>query len=79
MKLTIKYFGMIEEAVGKAEESIDFEKSILVGDLKNELITKYPSIKNKDFQIAVNQTISKDDLLVTSDSEIALLPPFAGG
>lgn len=79
MKLTIKYFGMIEEAVQKNEEFIEIKEPISVDELKNQLQNKYPSISDKNYQIAVNQNISLGDIIITEDSEIALLPPFAGG
>ena len=79
MKLTIKYFGMIEEAAGKSEEKINFQSSISVDELKSHLEYTYPSIKEKNFQIAVNQTLANGSQLISEDCEIALLPPFAGG
>lgn len=79
MKLTIKYFGMIEEAVGKAEELIEFSNSLSVDDIKLKLENEYPLIANKKYQIAFNQTIVNSNQTISDDCEIALLPPFAGG
>lgn len=79
MKLTIKYFGMIEEATGKAEEQLDFQSSITVDELKTNLQSTYPSIADKNFQIAIDQTLAGSTELISEDCEIALLPPFAGG
>lgn len=79
MKLTIKYFGMIEEEVGKHEEVLEFPNSISVGELDNHLKVLYPSIVKKSYQFAVNQSIVSNEEIISSDAEIALLPPFAGG
>lgn len=79
MKLTIKYFGMIEEAVGKAEEIIEIQNTISVDELNTKLENLYPSIADKNYQVAVNQSVVSNEILISSDAEIALLPPFAGG
>jgi molybdopterin synthase sulfur carrier subunit len=77
MKITIKYFGLLAEVTGCIEEQIDFSgKSIL--DLKSVLFEKYELLKTKDFQIAQNNNLTTNDAEVIA-SEIALLPPFAGG
>jgi len=79
MKLHIKYFGMIEEAIGKSEENLELKTSLSVDELKLNLESKYASIKEKNFKIAVNQTIANGSQLISEDCEIAILPPFAGG
>ena len=70
---------MIEEAAGKTSEILEFKNSITVIELKNKFKSIYPKIANKDYQVAVNQTIVDNNITIDSDSEIALLPPFAGG
>lgn len=77
MTLSIKYYGLLAEVTGCSEEQVDFYgKSI--SDLKEVLFQKYEALRNKDFQIAQNnQLTTKDAKLIAT--EIALLPPFAGG
>lgn len=77
MRLVIKYFGLLAEITNCNEELLDFNKTS-ISDLLEELFKKYPSLKNKDFQVAQNNTIvTKEALLL--ETEIALLPPFSGG
>lgn len=77
MLLTIKYFGMLAEITQRKEENIQFENDT-VSDLLESLCIKYPKLKGRSFQIAQNnELISKEAKLQAS--EIALLPPFAGG
>ena len=77
MKLTIKYFGVIAEVTQCHEENLEFSKSS-VNDVLNLLFDKYPEIKIKDFQVAMNnEIVSKNSII--SNTEIALLPPFSGG
>lgn len=77
MTITIKYFGMIAEVTKQNEETIDFSGNSINSVLK-VLYSKYPDLKNKDFQVAQNQELVSNDTKV-SGQEIALLPPFSGG
>ena len=77
MNLNIKYFGLLAEISGCAEEQLDFKQKT-VADLLDVLFQKYPSLKEKDFQVAQNLEISQKDAPITA-AEIALLPPFSGG
>ena len=77
MILSIKYFGLLAEVTGCSEEKIKFSgKSI--SDLKSILFQKHEELKNKDFQIAQNNELITNETKITA-TEIALLPPFAGG
>lgn len=77
MILSIKYFGLLAEVTGCSEEKIKFSgKSI--SDLKSILFQKHEELKNKDFQIVQNNELTTNETKVTA-TEIALLPPFAGG
>jgi len=77
MQLNIKYYGLLSEATNCNEEVIEFSKSS-VSELLDLLSEKHPNLKGKDFQVAQNQEIVSKDSIV-NESEIALLPPFAGG
>ena len=50
----------------------------VVSELLDQLFEKYPTLKDRDFQVAQNQEIVLKNRLVT-EGEIALLPPFSGG
>lgn len=77
MKLTIKYFGLLAEVTDCVEEHIEFSGT-LINDVLEHIYLKYPKLKKTDFQVAQsNHIVSKKTLV--SGSEIALLPPFAGG
>ena len=78
MSIEVKYFGMIEELVGKSSESIDIKRFLDVNSTSKDIfIQLYPQLKGVSFQIAVDKALNNE---VTNESkEIALLPPFAGG
>jgi molybdopterin converting factor small subunit len=79
MNITVKYFGMISEMASTSDEIAKFENPISVKELREHLQQKYPSLLNITFSIAMNHSIVGDEVMINNDSEIALLPPFAGG
>ncbi len=68
---------MLTEITGHEEEWVDFE-SKTISQLIEKLSSKYPQLKNMDFQVASGQRITALDNEIDSE-EIALLPPFSGG
>ncbi|CAG5006371.1 Molybdopterin synthase sulfur carrier subunit [Dyadobacter sp. CECT 9275] len=79
MNIRILYFGAIADITGVTNEQIDWPEGGKVADLRREMEGKYPELHGKKFKIAVNHQISDDNILISSPSEIAFLPPFAGG
>lgn len=77
MNITIKYFGLLAEVTQCSEELLEFSGTY-INELLETLYSKYPMLREKDFQIAQNNSISNDESKISS-TEIALLPPFAGG
>ncbi len=79
MTTTIQYFGMLAEQIGKSSEQIDFEIENNQIELQQFFEDKYPVLKNLSYKIAVDQELLEEPIMKASPSEIALLPPFAGG
>ncbi|WP_396326574.1 MoaD/ThiS family protein [Klebsiella pneumoniae] len=79
MEITVKYYGMLAEITGQSTEILTFAENVSVGKFKEKILSLYPEMTSKKFKVAVNLHISDDDILIDSGSEIALLPPFAGG
>lgn len=78
MILSVKYFGMIAEAIGTSEEQLEItEKSVL--ELDAFLKNKYAKLEFISYKFAVNQSLVDENELLKENDEIALLPPFAGG
>jgi molybdopterin synthase sulfur carrier subunit len=78
MKLNVKYFGMISEWVGSSEQSVEFAGAT-VQELKMQLERQHPKLKGISYQVAVDHKIAFVDEKLNENSEIAFLPPFAGG
>ena len=77
MVLTLKFFGQIAEITKRDEEELEVTGS-LVYDLIEELYEIYPELADSNFKVAQNQEIVPLETPLDG-SEIALLPPFAGG
>lgn len=79
MSIQVMYYGMLAEITGQANEVWIADKNLTVGEFRNQIIARYPAMREKKFKIAVDQKISQDYVSIDQASEIALLPPFAGG
>ena len=79
MKLKVLYFGLVAEAIKCVQDDLILDTKITVSQLQELLIEKYAILKKLSYQIAVNKQLSSPETLITKDSEIAVLPPFAGG
>jgi sulfur-carrier protein len=78
MKISIKYFGMLAEAAGRNEETVEVAEGISAEELKNRQIETYQIPDAESVQVAVNHNLNSEVELTEGD-EVAFLPPFAGG
>ena len=77
-KLKLKAFGIAREIMGGREVEVDSVTT--VAELRNLLLNAYPKLKElNSFMIAVNQTYATDEILVSPNDEIAIIPPVSGG
>lgn len=68
---------MLAEVTQCEEEVISFSEKTF-SDLLKFLFKKYPLLQSKEFKIVENLNIVTKSNII-SNTEIALLPPFAGG
>lgn len=80
MLVKIKYFGMLTELTKLTGETVNITaQNTTIQELENRLISKYPSLLNSTYNIALNQKITDKKHLLNNGDELAFLPPFAGG
>lgn len=81
VKLTVKFFGSYQEAVGEKKLEIETDTVSKVQDLIDELTEKYPNLADLDDQllIAVNKTMAERGKELKDGDEVAFLPPVSGG
>lgn len=80
MTITLKYFGLLVDITQKKEEVFTMEENMVsVSFLKSKIETEYDELKNTNYSIALNQSMSSLDNNIKDKDVIAFLPPFAGG
>lgn len=79
MKLKIKAFGVTKDFLGGKEATIELQGKT-VGDLRAELIGRYPQLQGlRSLYIAVNRDYADENRVLEITDEIALIPPVSGG
>ncbi len=83
MKVTVKYFAGIREALGTGYETRNTAATTL-GALRDELIALggayAPSLaRGKAVRMALNQVMSDETAPLTEGAEVAFFPPVTGG
>lgn len=77
MKIQVRLFGSLVDLTGKSNIMVSDCKD--TDSLKEKLIGEYPRLKNCEFVISVDKKVVKNNVVLERGTEIAFLPPFAGG
>jgi molybdopterin synthase sulfur carrier subunit len=83
MKVTIRYFASLREAMGRPIEVLETSASTL-GELRMALIARGGDgaealDSNRSVRMALNQVMSTSDALLSEGCEVAFFPPVTGG
>jgi len=81
MKINLKMFSVIKDAVGSKEMTIEVSPGMSLGDLLRELLFRYPKLKPhvKSIMFAVNRDFADLRTKLNEGDEVALMPPIGGG
>lgn len=81
MRVRLRLFGALREAVGSKELELSLAAGARVADLRTHLLGQFPGLRPLDarVRIAVNRELAEGDALLAEGDEVALLPPVAGG
>ncbi len=79
MKLLL--FGITRDIVGSNELNFELDSHVSnVGELKNALGEKFPELHQlKSLAIAVNEEYATDEITLSPNDVVALIPPVSGG
>lgn len=79
--MKILYFGLARDCTGVGSEDVVFEEGATVGRLWEGLIARHPRLAQcREFsRMAVDMRYVSDDEVIAGASEIAIIPPVAGG
>jgi sulfur-carrier protein len=83
MKVTIKYFASIREAIGQGSEVRDTTAATL-GALRDELLAATPAhaaslARGRAVRMALNQVMCDETAVLSEGCEVAFFPPVTGG
>jgi len=83
MKVTVRYFASIREALGQGTEAVDTSAATLAA-LRDELIARggaYATAlaRGKSVRMALDQVMSDETALLREGCEVAFFPPVTGG
>lgn len=77
--IKVKCFGVAKEIVDNEILTLD-EGIRSVKELRTKLVDTYPEFSSiQGFMIAVNQEYATDDMSLSSNDEVAIIPPVSGG
>ncbi len=83
MKLSLRYFASIREALGSGE-TIDVSPGSTVGAVRDALIARggrHAEVlaRGRALRCALNQVLCSDPTVIENDAELAFFPPVTGG
>ena len=83
MKVTVRYFASIREAVGQGSETLE-TSAPTCGALREELIARGERYaqslsRGKAVRVALDQVMAAEDAPLRDGSEVAFFPPVTGG
>jgi len=83
MKIQVRYFASLREALGP-RESVELPAGSTLGALRDRLIASSPRhaealARGRALRGAVNQAMSDDATPVPEGAEVAFFPPVTGG
>ena len=81
MKITLKLFGSLREAMGESTIQVELEEGACVSELRIWLSERNPLVEKLGDRLAasVNFEIAEADVVLSEGDEVAFLPPVAGG
>jgi molybdopterin synthase sulfur carrier subunit len=83
VKIQVRYFASIREALGCAGESLQTQSTTL-GALREELMARPGAgaaalARGRAVRMALNQVMSDESALLSEGCEVAFFPPVTGG
>ena len=81
MKITIQLFAILREAAGASQLDLEIPAPTTARQVAQILAERFPKLRGHlpVVSFAVNGEIVAAETMITSPSEVALLPPVSGG
>jgi len=82
MRVTVLYFAVVRELVGREQEALELPASVLtVGQFAAWIPSRHPGLEGRmgSVRVARNEEFAAEENLVAEGDVLALIPPVAGG
>jgi sulfur-carrier protein len=85
MKITVRFFASVREALGLSQESLDLPAGVTtVGAVRDALIARGAPWNEalshqRALRMAFNQVMCDADAVIADGGEVAFFPPVTGG
>ena len=81
MKITVQLFAILREAAGASQLDLEIPTPTTARQVSQILAERFPKLRGHlpVVSFAVNGEIVAAETMITSPSEVALLPPVSGG
>jgi sulfur-carrier protein len=83
MKIQLRYFASIREAIGSGSETLETGAATLAA-LRDELIARGGAhaealARGRAVRVSLNQTMADESAALSDGAEVAFFPPVTGG
>jgi sulfur-carrier protein len=83
MKIQLRYFASIREAIGSGSETLDTAAATLAA-LRDELVARGGAhaealARGRAVRVSLNQTMADESAALSDGAEVAFFPPVTGG
>jgi len=81
MRVVVRFFGAVREAVGEKELSVELAEGASAAQLRAQLARDHPIFDTlgERLAVAVNLSVSAPGVALRDGDEVAFLPPVSGG
>jgi len=81
VRVTVLFFGMLKDVVGRAEDQLDLETNATLGRIFDHYCSRFPRIRDMagSILLARNHEFAGPSTQIADGDEIAFLPPVSGG
>lgn len=79
INIEIRYYGALNEAIGRPVEKRQVAPGTTVNELIAQLHVRYPTTSRISVTAACNNKFAAPESEITEGDQIDLFPPFAGG
>jgi molybdopterin converting factor subunit 1 len=79
VRIKLRYFASIREALGRREEEIALSPGATVAEVWERLVREQPRLEAQRYRPAVNQEYTSPDAVLSDGDEVVFIPPVSGG